>query len=179
MNAKINITYRDKDGNIIVDPKEGDTAMSPETKKLYIYKDGQWEIVKGETNLGMTMYDINKQIIAQMPALDEVGLAKAFEVLDNFAKSLEQNYFMMLCRDINYYTLFKVNREPETTGDLLSFSAEVIDCALDLGVLKSIELTEDSSAVEMWVEFTKEEEPSDPAVIYLFPYDAGVIECTL
>ena len=151
MNAKINITYRDKDGNIIVDPKEGDIAMSPETKKLYTYKDGQWEMVKGETNLGMTMYDINKQIIAQMPALDEAGLIKAFEVLDNFIETLEQNYFMMLCRDINYYTLFKINRGPEITGDLAHFSTEVIDCALELGILKSVELTEDTGAVEMWV----------------------------
>ena len=42
MNAKIKITYRDKDGDIIVNPKENDIAMSPETQKLYTYKNGQW-----------------------------------------------------------------------------------------------------------------------------------------
>ena len=52
MNAKINITYRDKDGNIIDNPVEGQSAYSPETKKLYVYNEGEWKMVTGESNFG-------------------------------------------------------------------------------------------------------------------------------
>jgi hypothetical protein len=34
MNAHISITYRDKDGNVIVNPYEGQLAHSPETSQL-------------------------------------------------------------------------------------------------------------------------------------------------
>ena len=37
MNAKIKITYKDKDGNIIVNPTEGDLGYSSETENfMYI-----------------------------------------------------------------------------------------------------------------------------------------------
>ena len=181
MNAQIKITYRDKDGNIIENPTDGEKAYSPETKRLYQWSAaaGEWQLIDGDINLGMTMYDLNKQIISQLPALDADGLDKAMKVLDMFVNELEQTYFMMLCREMNYYTLFKVDRGTEVTGDLEGFSAEVLDCALDLGVLKSVERVEDTGAIEIWIEPTKDEDPSEPVVMYLFPYDAGVIECTL
>ena len=174
MNAKVKITYKDKDGNIIVDPKEGDIAMSPETKKLYTYKDGQWEIIKGETSLGVTMYDLNKQIISQMPVLDEGALDIARSQIIQFIERSCNEYYMILCRELNYYTLFKLTLNSNSLPYVMN---EIIECANYLGDIKSIEWEEDKGAIEIWI--TQRENEKDTFVMYLFPYDAGVIECTL
>lgn len=170
MNAKIKITYKDKDGNIIVDPKEGDLGYSSETEKLYVYTNGQWEIIKGETNLGMSIYDLNKQLIAQLPELTEEQLDDAGNLIKQYVEDQANEFYMLLCRDLNYYTLFRI-------VDFLSepmVISEVLGCAEDLGNIKSIEFN-DNNAIEIWVHPTD----SDPVAMYLFPYDAGVIECTL
>ena len=176
MNAKINITYRDKNNMIITDPKDGEMSYSPETQKLYKWSAaaGEWKMIEGDINIGMTSYDLNKQIISQMGILDEVALAKAFNDLDEYAANSDATYFMLLCRDINYYTIFKVNREEEISDTLETFSAEVIDCVLDVGAIKSVESVP-GDAFEIWAHPVD----GDPVAMYLFPYDVGVIECTL
>ena len=168
MNAKINITYRDKDGNIIDNPTEGQSAYSPETKKLYIYNEGEWKMVTGESNFGMSMYDINKQIISQMPAMSDDDIAESKLVIMNYIKETENEFYMMLCRDMNYYTLFHIVdylTEP-------SIYDEVVECAKDLGTIKSIEYVE-TGAIEIWFQ----QPEADPVVMYFFGYDGGVIEC--
>lgn len=175
MNAQIRITYRDKDGNIIENPEDGQRAYSPETQKFYQWSAaaGTWQIMDGDINFGMTAYDLNKQIISQLPILDEGALDIARSKITQFFEETKNTYYMMLCRDLNYYTLFN------TTKDItLPYAMnEVIDCADYLGDIKSIELEDGKGAVEIWI--TQRENNKDTYVMYLFPYDAGVIKCTL
>lgn len=173
MNAQIRITYRDTDGNIIENPTKGQRAFSPETKKLYVYTDEGWQQLDGDINLGMSMYDLNKQVISQLPYLDKDGLEKAVQTLDNYAQVTEHTYYMLLCRDINYYTLFYVYSGLVVPSDLNHFSADVLECATNIGAIKSVEQSE--GAIEIWVQPTNEE----PMAMYLFGYDTGVIECIL
>lgn len=173
MNAKVRITYRDKDNNEILKPTDGEKAYSPETKKLYQWSAdaGEWKLLDAGVNLGMTTYDLNKQLIGQMGVLDSEGLTTAIDILTAYAKTSDNIYHMLLCRDINYYTIFKIdilNEEAEGFGEV------VLDCATDIGAIKSVENTEDG-AIEIWVHPVD----SEPVVMYLFPYDAGVVECTL
>lgn len=168
MNAKINITYRDNDGNIIDNPVEGQSAYSPETKKSYIYNEGEWKMVTGESSFGMSMYDINKQIISQMPVLTDEQIAEAKLSLIPCIKETENEYYMLLCKEISYYTLFHIVdylTEPNIYD-------EIIGCVQDLGDIKSIELI-DNSVIEIWFQ-PKDDEAK---VMYFFAYDAGVIEC--
>lgn len=171
MNAQIKITYRDKNGNIIENPENGMRAYSPETKKLYIYNNGIWDMIKDDINLGMNVYDLNKQIISQLSFTE---LQQIFNILNHYVRENKYSYYMLLCRDINYYTIFKLNREIENSDILNTFSEDVIDCVQNIGTLKSADVTEDG-AIEIWVH----PEDSEPMVMYLFPYDTGVIECTL
>ena len=168
MNAQIKITYRDKDNNIIENPEEGQKAFSPETQRLYMYTNGEWKMLDNELNLGLNLYDLNKQVVGQ---LGFVELQQVFKTLDTFIQESKDTYHMLLCREINYFTLFKTNKDNK---ELNKFSAEVVDCAQNVGTLKSVEKTEDG-AIEIWVH----PEDSDPLVMYLFPYDMGVVECTL
>lgn len=171
MNANINITYRDKDGNIITNPQEGDKAYSPETKKVYMYANNKWNMLDSDVNLGMTIYDFNKQIIAQMGILEGVPREEAHLRITDMAAVSQNTYFMLLCRDINYYTLFKLDKD---NSGLCNIASEVFECVEEIGAIKSVEGVE-GGAIEIWVHPVYDE----PLAMYLFPYDAGVIECTL
>ena len=170
MKSKIKINYYDQNGDIIINPIEGQKAFSKETQKLYIYTNGEWKPVEGDINLGMSIYDMNKQIISQMGVLDEEGYNIARQRFNVFVKLSDQTYYMLLCRDINYYTIFKID---VLADDLNRFSEEVIDCVHDIGAIKSVE--EVDGAIEIWAHPVD----GDPVAMYLFPYDAGVVECTL
>ena len=171
MNAKIKITYCDENGNEILNPTEGQKAFSPQTKKLYCFTNGEWKLLEGDINLGMTIYDLNKQVISQMGILEGEAREEAHLHITDMATRSNNTYFMLLCRDINYYTLFKLNKD---NNDLCNIANEVFECAEDIGAIKSVESV-DGDAIEIWVHPVD----SDPIVMYLFPYDAGVIECTL
>ena len=171
MNAKIKITYCDENGNEILNPVEGQKAFSPQTKKLYCFTNGEWKVLEGNVNLGMTIYDLNKQVISQMGILEGAAREEAHLHITDMATRSNNTYFMLLCRDINYYTLFKLNKD---NNDLCNIANEVFECAEDIGAIKSVESV-DGDAIEIWVHPVD----SDPIVMYLFPYDAGVIECTL
>ena len=171
MNAKIKITYCDENGNEILNPVEGQKAFSPQTKKLYCFTNGEWKVLEGNVNLGMTIYDLNKQVISQMGILEGAAREEAHLHITDMATRSNNTYFMLLCRDINYYTLFKLNKD---NNDLCNIANEVFECAEDIGAIKSVESV-DGDAIEIWVHPVD----SDPIVMYLLPYDAGVIECTL
>lgn len=171
MNAKIKITYCDENGNEILNPVEGQKAFSPQTKKLYCFTNGEWKVLEGNVNLGMTIYDLNKQVISQMGILEGAAREEAHLHITDMATRSNNTYFMLLCRDINYYTLFKLNKD---NNGLCNIANEVFECVEDIGAIKSVESVE-GDAIEIWVHPVDE----DPVVMYLFPYDAGVIECTL
>lgn len=126
---------------------------------------------KEETSgLQLNLYDLNKQFISQIPDLDDDGIEVALMTVMAYMKNTENKYYMLLCRDVNYYTLFNVSSaitEPYACE-------EVLACAGDWGTLKSVEINE-NDAVEIWVH----NEQEGPMVMYLFPYDTGVIECAL
>ena len=171
MNAKVKITYKDKDGNIIVNPKENDIAMSPETQKLYIYKNGQWEMIKGESSLGVTMYDLNKQLISQLPVLGKDAIVIARKEVQQFINETKNNYYMLLAREQNYYTLFNIVDSIE--APLVPIVDELWGCVEYMGDIKAADINQ--GAIEFWVQ--PREDKTEPIFMMFFPYDAGVIEC--
>ena len=128
------------------------------------------EEIKANGSLQMNLYDLNKQIMSQMPTLDEEGVDRALMTIMAYMKNTENKYYMLLCREENYYTLFNIS----TTITEPYACEEVLACAGDLGVVKSVEVN-DNGAVEIWVQLDQ----GEARVMYLFPYDGGVIECTV
>lgn len=128
------------------------------------------EKVVANGNLQMNIYELNKQLISQMAALSEEDLEDSKQLIRGYFQEHENEFYMLLCKDISYYTLFYIVdyiTEPAAAD-------EVIECIKDIGTVKSIDRTEDG-AIEIWAQPGE----SDPLVMYLFPYDMGVIECTL
>lgn len=116
----------------------------------------------------ITLYDLNKQAITQQPALEnfDIGL----EILNKYLSYTKGTYYMLLCRDKNYYTVFVRKNNP----NLLTFDKEFIECIQNFGIIKSINISEDEAAIEIWVTIPEE---NDSYVMYFFNYDQGVIEC--
>jgi hypothetical protein len=69
----------------------------------------------------------------------------------------------------SYYTLFAYEGD---NSSLDTYEQSVIDLLDEIGVVYSIDLTEDKGAVEIWI---KPDEEESALAFYLFPYDAGVV----
>ena len=119
-------------------------------------------------NIQMNLYDMNKQIISQLPGLNNEELEAKKGLFADYEATHEEDYYMLLCNELKYYTVFNMASDRGTAV----FVDEVVGCLQDFAdEVKSIELNE-LGAVEIW--FQKDEEIY---VMYFFPYTQGVIEC--
>lgn len=118
-----------------------------------------------------TLYDINKTIILQTEhELTEGQLNSKKEIIKNFLNKNINNYFMLLCNEQKDYTVFdfKENKNNERCMDCAKCLIE--ECLIPRGEIRSIELTKDKNAIEIWLIIDKE-----AYCYYFFPYDNGVI----
>lgn len=145
-------------------PQEGEVAQT-EDGKLKIFQGGEWKDLNVEgSNLELGLYDLNKQIISQLPSLTDEELDKKIDVIDDSYIKCVNDFYMLYGKEISYFTLFKVN-EP------IYFAKTVLDCLNEIGEIKAIDPTGDGFAIEIWVQPTNEE----PTCLYLFPYDNGLV----
>ena len=143
-------------------PQEGEVIQNPEGEYL-IWKDNQWmKINTDSSGINVGLYDINKQIISQLPVLSDLEDKK--NLIHKLHVEWGNFYYMLYGKEISYFTLFKVV-EPQYFGN------EVIECLNNIGNIKAIDFTEAQDAIEIWVE-----DESGPTCLYLFPYDNGVVQ---
>ena len=150
--------------------KEGDIFFVESEKCNYVYHNNEWipEDTQSEAVIGIgSLYDLNKEIMSQMPGLTPENWMKAYDLLNEFIVSKNNKYYMLLSHEFRYYTLFVRNGASEQPIELA-----VGDC-LHNWVVKSIELTNNNDAIEIWAEVPE----VGTIVFYFFPYDLGVIEC--
>lgn len=115
-------------------------------------------------DVNMSLYEVNKSIMAKKSPM-KVNEAK--NTLKEFINNIKNNYYMMLCKELSYYTLFHINNlSTEKIEDI------VIEIATDYGVFYSADVYEDH--VEIWV---KMKITGECHMFMFFPYDMGVIEC--
>lgn len=144
------------------EPVEGEVVQTPEGKYM-IWHDGHWnEFQMENSGIEMDLYDMNKQIIAQLPDLTDWDRVE--QLFNDFHANWRNRYYMMYGKEISYFTVFNIV-EPHLFGSV------VMDCIPNVGVVKAIDLTEAADAVEIWVIYKDE-----PTCLYLFPYDMGIVE---
>lgn len=144
-------------------PAEGEMCQTPEGK-IMVWHDNTWNEVKMEGGgINMGLYDMNKQIISQMPYLEDFD--KAMNDVVTLYETYHNKYFMLYGKEISYFTVFEII-EPQY------FCEEVLSCLLNVGPIKAMDLTAVGDAVEIWVQPTDEE----PTCLYLFPYDNGIVQ---
>ena len=155
----------------ILEPYHGQTVWCSSEDKCYRYDaiEGWQEVPEdGSTEIGMNMYDINKQIISQLPAMSDEGVAEKLTEIKNYVDDLKNTFYMLLCRDINYYTVFMIDGDAEE-----KFEDVLLECLKTFGQIKAID--EVDGAFEIWIE--NEFFDGGPYAFYFFPYDIGVERC--
>ena len=147
---------------------EGEIAYVTKEEQKYQYTEEKgWQVYKAPAVAEMSLYDLNKQIISQMPDIED--FTEAYETIDNYHKDMKNKYYMLLIKDLSYYTIFSIGEDQSAPR----FSENVVLCLKDWGPVKSITMSEDNSAVECWVTTYD----NNTVVGYLFAYDGGVLEC--
>lgn len=148
--------------------EEGEIAYVTKEEQKYQYtKESGWQVYKAPAVAEMSLYDLNKQIVSQMPEIED--FTEAYETIDKYHKYIRNKYYMLLIKDLNYYTIFNISENQA----MPRFSENVILCLKDWGKIKSITASEDDSAIECWVTTYD----NNTVVGYLFGYDGGVLEC--
>ena len=148
-----------------------DVIYCEETSKIYSFNDeGELEPVSinGEP-LKFNNYELNKQIVAQLTPLDNIKIQQKTRMLNNFYESSKNKYYMLLCKEYDYYTLF-VKDENESNN---TFGKTVVEILQELnGEIYSIDMDKLQLTIEIWIKPNGMEEP---LVFYLFGYDSGVV----
>ena len=154
--------------------KQGEMALVESTGESFVYNGTNWNPVKIENNLQMQLYDMNKQIISQLPALNEEGIKEAKQIIKDYvySKEHEDDYYMLLCHELKYFTVFAsdLGCNPDEV-----IESVIIDCLNSVGEIKSIEPTEDKEAIEIWIT----EPEGGTYVMYFFDYGRGIVPCRI
>ena len=122
---------------------------------------------------GMTIFDMNKNIIAREPLLDwedKENITKLAARLCEWFTEDGDSFYLLYGRDIHYVTLFN----SYTTRPKDNFLYELKGILSEVGDIISLDFDniEGAHSVEIWVRT-----PNSPAeLLYLMPFDKGVIE---
>ena len=112
----------------------------------------------------MTLFDMNAQLISQLPTLTEKQINDKIKVINEFENEHSDNYYMLLCKEYGYYTMFVVSQYTEFKG----LGDAVVAC-LEQFDIRSIEKLDQE--VEIWIV-----ENNIPYCMHLFEYGLGVVE---
>lgn len=156
-------------------PKENEMAYVVQEKKMYQFINGDWEEakIKAENNaegLKLSLYEYNKMMYANQKPHNNKQLLKDKEILFDYVKNNKQFYYMLLCKDLSYYTLFCVEGFDSPLSPKIY--SEVIECAQDLGEVYDVISYNDY--VEIWI---KKDE--DMYCLFFFGYEKGVVKVSI
>lgn len=152
---------------------ENEYALVEEDKKMYQYKNGQWEPVKfNGGKFSMTLKELNASIFEQLEPMTPERLDRAQSEVFQFLGATmnwdkpERNYWALICWDKHYITIF---HNDETNDESLSdIFMEILE---GLGQIKDITVNEDSQSIEVWIT-----DESGTYCYVFFDYTAGVVE---
>lgn len=148
----------------VIQSREGETIYL-ESEKIFLTREkGKWIEKKINPKLSLSQYEINKMMIKQLPFLTEEEKEDKIRLINNWKIEHFNYYYMLLGKENNYYTIFATDR----VNCDLSLGEGVINCLDNVGKIYSIE--KDGNKIEIWIEYDNE-----PIVMYLFPYDEGVV----
>lgn len=151
-------------------PDVGELVVTLDTHKMYQYSENHTWLPYDQSEVKISLYDINKQVVAQMPLLTSEQLDEAVTKVSAYIEQTQNTYYMLYGAELNYFTVFKIdNNTNERLADIL------IECLFGLGEgIIAIQPTDDNSAIECWIAHN-----NTSSILYLFSYDGGVVECKI
>lgn len=128
----------------------------------------------------MSLYDMNRQLMASKPTLSEEQVLKTQPSFVNWALAHPGKYYLLLNNELHYYTFFALD-EMLSTKNVYKLMKEFYDTLPYIGDVKDLAEEDNGSGVyALWSTFKNDpsygtEQPA-AFVFYLFPYDGGVVE---
>ena len=125
--------------------------------------------VNDEPSSSIDLYTMNQNIINQLPVYTNEDMDRAEDTIHDWIYDGHRaNYYMLLCKELSYYTLFHSVDNCLIEED---FIRELWDVCSYLGPVHDISV-DDNDAIAIWAEW----EDTGVHCFYLFPYDKGVVE---
>ena len=152
---------------------EGYTVFLEDIKETIIYRNGEWVAQEiGETTstsgeVSMSLYEMNRQLINQLPDYNEEAWDGAKEILKEYLEKHNHSYYMLYGRELSYFTVF----HKEDSAEFVDLFSALKICLDSVGSVRSFDF-DGETAIEIWV---KPDVASTVTCLYLFPYDDGVV----
>ena len=152
---------------------EGCTVFLEDIKETIIYRNGEWVAQEiGETTstsgeVSMSLYEMNRQLINQLPDYNEEAWDGAKEILKEYLEKHNHSYYMLYGRELSYFTVF----HKEDSAEFVDLFSALKTCLDSVGSVRSFDF-DGETAIEIWV---KPDVASAVTCLYLFPYDDGVV----
>ena len=150
--------------------EDGEICFIENTNEYMMYKDGTWMPIKADMTskgLQINLYELNKQIVSQLPAFEDSQWEGAKKVFEDWSKFRYNEYFMLYGREISYFTIFK---RVSNNGEFKNLFEALKACLEHIGTVHGCDIVNDNSALEIWVNTNGE-----MTCLYLFEYDEGVV----
>ena len=137
---------------------DGEQIFCEADGKVYLWNHDAWYVCKNEGELNLSLYELNKQIISQMPALTSV---KVDNIIRKLASKInnDQGFYMLLFNKLDFVS---------------SFSEGLYDCLYSIAEeIYAIDEKESEIGIfEIWIK----PKSSDEVICgYLFPYYEGIL----
>ena len=121
--------------------------------------------VNKEIDTGLSIYEINKNLMAEEKPLDPIATNRAVKDAADGVLASFKRYWMLLCRERNDYTVFIINNSK-------NLEQELKETLLNRGQLLDITKQDDGN-FEIWI---RDSETKENFVYYLFDYSFGIVE---
>jgi hypothetical protein len=155
----------------LMNHKDGELAYVIDEDAYYAYSEerGTWEVIELENaptkeQLKMTMYDMTKQVIKQLPPFDETRKKDMADAIKAWKRD-DVNSYMLYGKEISYFTLFQ---KQVLAGK--NFIQALFYCLENISdAIYEYEIV-DENTVLIWLDYQ-----GDATAMYLFNYDEGVV----
>jgi hypothetical protein len=128
---------------------------------------------KAKVNGGVTMslYDLNKNIISQLPPLEEKDIERIKNEINTFDDDNKNLHYMLLCNELHYYTI--LTGVHIGAAEFSSLGSAIIGLINEMGN-EIIAADAFEGRYEIWLR-NKDSSEEEPHVYLLSPYDLGVV----
>lgn len=161
----VEVIELEKAADLPAEPGEGQVAYCEEEKSYKIANNGAWVDFSPESSgVSTSLYELNRQIIGQLPPLDEVQIKDRIESLNVWRKA---DFYMLYGKEISYFTVLKPSTE---NLDFKNFGEAIFNLLTDITeAIYAMDVVDDNT-VEIWIHYE-----GNPTVLYLFNYDGGIV----
>lgn len=118
-----------------------------------------------DSGITINLYELNKQIVSQLPPFDMQRIQDAKDTLNNWKKN--NTAYLLYGKEIGYFTLFLPTEDDKED----SFDDVLFECLLAISMdIYSFDVVNEDT-IEIWLKYE-----DTPTAMYLFNYEEGIVK---